>query len=412
MEAATKSGFKMTELGLIPSDWEVEELDNLTTLMTNGFVGTIKNIYTENDNGILYIQGYNVEENGFNFNGIKRVLLDFHLKHQKSTLKKNDLLTIQTGDIGVTTIVPEELEGSNCHALVISRFKNFKADSRFYSFYLNSKAGRARLKEIETGTTMKHINVGDMKYFKVPLPPLPEQTAIATALKDTDDLINSLEKLIAKKKRIKQGAMQELLKPKEGWVKKKLGEVATILRGGSPRPIEFYLTTAPDGINWVKIGDVNKEAKYITSTEEKITKEGAQFSRFVNEGDFLLSNSMSFGRPYIMKTNGCIHDGWLVIKEYNSTFDKDFLYYSLGASSVMTQYKSMAAGSGVLNLSKDVVKEVFIEYPSSIEEQIKISCCLSDIDNEIDLLVLKLHKMQITKQGMMQQLLTGKIRLI
>jgi type I restriction enzyme S subunit len=101
---------------------------------------------------------------------------------------------------------------------------------------------------------------------------------------------------------------------KKGWITKKLSDVMTIERGGSPRPIEKYLTDSPNGINWIKISDATASDKYIYETQQKITKEGLSKTRLVHEGDFLLSNSMSFGRPYIMKTTGCIHDGWLVLR--------------------------------------------------------------------------------------------------
>ena len=251
-----------------------------------------------------------------------------------------------------------------------------------------------------------------MKSIIVPIPPTKaEQTAIATALSDADALINSLEKLITKKRNIKQGAMQKLLQPQEGWEVKKLGEKADIFRGGSPRPIEDYLTIHPAGINWIKIGDVKKNAKYIESTEEKIIPEGLSRSRFVNEGDFLLSNSMSFGRPYILKIEGCIHDGWLVIQNYQAHFDRDFLYYVLGSEAILQQYKSMASGSSVLNLNKEIVKNVIINCPKSVEEQADIAKVLSDMDEEIISLETKLEKYRNVKLGMMQNLLTGKIRL-
>jgi type I restriction enzyme S subunit len=267
------------------------------------------------------------------------------------------------------------------------------------------------LKEIETGTTMKHINVGDMIHFLVPVPKPQEQTAIANALSDADELISTLEKLIAKKRNIKQGAMQQLLQPKEGWEVKKLGDVSEIYRGGSPRPIEAFLTTSPNGINWIKIGDIGKGAKYIESTAEKIISEGVSRSRYVNEGDFLLSNSMSFGRPYILKTDGCIHDGWLAIQNYQAHFNREFLYYLLGSQSILVQYKAMASGSSVLNLNKEIVKNVLVRFPS-IDEQIHIATILAAMDNGIAALEAKLEKYKQIKQGMMQNLLTGKIRLV
>jgi type I restriction enzyme S subunit len=404
-------GFKNTEVGVIPNDWDVIPISDITTLMTNGFVGTVKSHYTDYENGILYIQGYNVEENSFNYNGIKRVTEEFHKKHLKSCLQEGDLLTIQTGDIGVTTVVPAQLAGSNCHALIITRFKKGTAEPKFYSYYFNFSVGRRRLKEIETGSTMKHINVGDMIQLLIPYPTKAEQTAIATALNDADALIQQLEQLIAKKRNIKTGAMQELLKPKEGWEEKTLGEVTNIIRGGSPRPIEAYLTKDVDGINWIKIGDVDKSAKYIFSTEERIIPKGAAYSRAVKEGDFLLSNSMSFGRPYILKTSGCVHDGWLVIQNYEDTFVTNFLYYLLGFETTLNQYRNLAAGSTVLNLNKEIVTKVSVSYPN-LEEQTRIAQILSDIDSEIEALERQLAKYKLLKQGMMQVLLTGKIRLV
>lgn len=405
--------FKQTELGLIPEDWKVSPLKNITNLMTNGFVGTAKTQYVDSSDGILYIQGYNVKENSFNFNGIKRVNKEFHLKNSKSNLKEGDLLTVQTGDVGLTTIVPKELEGSNCHALIITRVKKHKIYPKFVAFYLNSFIGRERLREIETGTTMKHINVGDMVHFEVPLPPtIDEQKAIAQVLSDTDNLIQSIEEKLLKKKAIKQGAMQKLLAPKEDWERVKLDSVIEVNRGGSPRPIQDYITTSPNGVNWIKIGDTTKNGKYISSTKEKIIPEGVANSRKVNIGDFLLSNSMSFGRPYILKIDGCIHDGWLVLQNYQTSFDKEFLYYTLMSKNVYNQYLSKASGSGVLNLNKELVKTIELNKPKSLEEQKRIATILSDMDSEIEQLEQKLSKYKMVKQGLMQNLLTGKIRLV
>jgi type I restriction enzyme S subunit len=195
------------------------------------------------------------------------------------------------------------------------------------------------------------------------------------------------------------------------WEVKRLGDCATIARGGSPRPIESYLTTQPDGLNWVKIGDVTVGAKYIEKTAERILPSGLSSTREVRSGDFLLSNSMSFGRPYIMKISGCIHDGWLVIQDYKNDFDQEFLYYVLGSDLVLKQYATYAAGSSVLNLNKDVVSRVVVMTPS-LAEQKAIAEVLSDMDAEISELEAQKAKFESIKQGMMQELLTGKIRLV
>jgi type I restriction enzyme S subunit len=148
---------------------------------------------------------------------------------------------------------------------------------------------------------------------------------------------------------------------KDRWQTKKLGEICEIERGGSPRPIQNFITTDPTGINWIKIGDATASGKYIYKTEEKIKPDGVKRSRMVYEGDFILSNSMSFGRPYIMKTTGCIHDGWLVLRQ--PKIDQDYLYHVLGSDLLFSQFDRLAAGSTVRNLNIGLAKTVEIPYP-------------------------------------------------
>lgn len=190
-----------------------------------------------------------------------------------------------------------------------------------------------------------------------------------------------------------------------------LGQNASIFRGGSPRPIEAFITNSPEGVNWIKIGDVSANAKYIKSTSEKINASGVKHSRAVKAGDLLLSNSMSYGRPYILCIDGCIHDGWLTISNYEREFDKEFLCYILGSECVSKQYSELAAGTGVKNLNKQIVRKVQLPYPSSIEEQRAIADALSDMDALIEAKTALLEKKRAIKQGAMQELLTGRRRL-
>lgn len=194
------------------------------------------------------------------------------------------------------------------------------------------------------------------------------------------------------------------------WEKVELGKSADIYRGGSPRPIQAYLTQSRNGVNWIKIGDVASNAKYISATEEKIIPEGAAFSRSVSKGDFILSNSMSFGRPYILRIDGCIHDGWLTVQNYQENFDTDFLYYVLGSEETLQQYISMAAGSSVQNLNKGKVSRVIVVKPP-LPEQRRIAEALSDTDALLTATEKLIAKKRAIKQGAMQELLTGKRRL-
>ena len=150
------------------------------------------------------------------------------------------------------------------------------------------------------------------------------------------------------------------------------GEMAMIVRGASPRPIKNFITTRADGVNWIKIGDVKPDSKYITETAEKITPDGAKKSRSVRVGDFILSNSMSFGRPYIMKTEGCIHDGWLAISNFNCFFIADFLYHLLNSNQYQSLLKQKASfGGAVQNLNADIVRGLMMPVvPLEVQQEI------------------------------------------
>ena len=164
-----------------------------------------------------------------------------------------------------------------------------------------------------------------------------------------------------------------------GWPLLALGEVFDIARGGSPRPIDDFITEDPAGINWVMIGDASEGSKYITGTKKRIRPEGAQRSRAVKPGDFLLTNSMSFGKPYIMRTSGCIHDGWLVLSPRRADVDADFFYHLLGSNAVYSEFERRAAGATVKNLNIDLVRGVKIPLPP-LPEQRRIAEILDKAD--------------------------------
>lgn len=152
-----------------------------------------------------------------------------------------------------------------------------------------------------------------------------------------------------------------------GWDWVRLGSIAGIERGGSPRPIEAFLTESLDGLNWIKIGDTEKGGKYITSARERIRPEGLSKTRKVYPGDFLLTNSMSFGRPYITQIEGCIHDGWLRISP-PSSLNKDYLYLLLSSPFMRAFFVATAAGGVVQNLNADKVRGVPIPLPPLAEQ--------------------------------------------
>ena len=198
------------------------------------------------------------------------------------------------------------------------------------------------------------------------------------------------------------------------WIR--LGSICEIARGGSPRPINQFLTDSADGINWIKIGDSDKGGKFINSTKEKIIPEAVSRSRLVHAGDFLLTNSMSFGRPYILNIDGCIHDGWLVLSGFQHCYNKDFLFYLLSSTFAYSQFCGVVSGAVVKNLNRDKVAGALFPLPPLAEQQrlvAKIEELLPHIE-EYDRVEQKLDKLNTEfpeqlKKSILQWAIQGKL---
>ena len=240
------------------------------------------------------------------------------------------------------------------------------------------------------------------------VPPLSEQKRIVDLISSVDSYIEALEQQLGSVRSASNAHLEKIVSAfSDDWREVTLGEVLEISRGGSPRPIQEYLTDSEDGINWVKIADATRSEKYIYSTLQKIKREGISRSREVFTGDFILSNSMSFGRPYIMRTDGCIHDGWLLLSKVSSNFDEDFLYNLLNSDYVQRQFESLAAGSGVRNLNIEVVKKVKVKIPT-IHVQEELASVINEFDNFIIKLTKQLHSGFDLRNALLSDLLSGE----
>ncbi|MDY2955822.1 MAG: restriction endonuclease subunit S [Enterococcus cecorum] len=313
---------------------------------------------------------------------------------------------------GYVNLYKGKIFASDCST--ISEAPNY--DIRYIYYLLLNK--QSEIYDAQTGGAQPHIHPKDI--YKIPIiftSDISEQQAIASTLSDFDEHIDNLTKLIEKKKAIRDGALEDLVSGKtrldgfDGeWEEKCINDFIKIQRGASPRPIEYYLTNGANGVNWIKIGDAPRYGKYIETTEERITQSGANHSVMVYPDDFILSNSMSFGRPYILKVKGCIHDGWLRLYDFQENADRDFLFYLLSSQNVQSQYAEAAAGSGVQNLNKEVVKGVKVVLPS-VPEQQAIAQVLIAMDEEIESLEAEKSKVIQIREGAMDDLLTGRVRL-
>ena len=248
------------------------------------------------------------------------------------------------------------------------------------------------------------------------VPSIEEQELIGVLFSRLDDLITlhqrKYDKLVVFKK-----SMLEKMFPKDGesvpeirfagftdpWEQRKLGELVVIERGGSPRPIDEYITDDTNGLNWIKIGDAPSLGRYISKTSEKIKPEGLSKTRQVHPGDLILSNSMSFGRPYIMAIEGCIHDGWLLIRDEPKSFDPMYLCHMLGTPKMLNQYRMLASGSTVNNLNKELVSNASILMPCKSEQKV-IGQFFNHLDDLITLHQRKLELLRNIKKSLLDKM--------
>lgn len=264
------------------------------------------------------------------------------------------------------------------------------------------------------GSTRGKLTQGDMWKILLTVPSLSEQEKIADFLTAYDHMIDVQSQRVEAMKTRKKGLLQQIFsqeirfKNDQGqnypeWVSRKLGDSTYIERGGSPRPINKYITEDSSGTNWIKIGDAPVEGNVITSVKEKIIPEGVSKSRKVFKGDLILSNSMSYGRPYLLAVDGCIHDGWLLIRNDKNIFDIRFLMQELSSQYVKTQYDRLSNQGVVSNLNKELVKSVLIKIPSLPEQQ-KIADFLTAVDAQIEVEEKRLETMKTIKKGLLQQM--------
>lgn len=382
------------------SGWKRVRLGDVCTIKARiGWQGLKKSEYLDSGNYCL-VSGTDFRNGFVNWNTCSFVSKWRYNQDTNIQLKNGDVLITKDGTIGKVAYV----HGMACpttlnSGIFVIRPTATKLHPAFLQLIFKSRFFTDFLDRITAGSTIVHLYQKDIVDFDLPIPNDNTQLKIVDAIQSIDKSIDNQEAIIAKYEAIKKATVNLLLKP-TGTHMVKLGEVADISRGGSPRPIQDYITADIDGINWIKIGDVSVDAKYIEQTEERIKPTGVAMSRQVKAGDFILSNSMSFGRPYILKIDGCIHDGWLAIQNYQNTFDVDYLYYLLGSDMVFAQYIENAAGSSVKNLNKDIVAKITLPSPP-LSEQCKIAEQITAIDKVLADYKAQLEKARQLKAGMM-----------
>jgi len=394
----------LSELYELPDGWEWKELKDVCKF-ENGDRG--KNYPSKSafvDNGIAVISAKDLNGWSIDMEKLNYINEDRYNLLGGGKIKKDDILFCLRGSLGKCGLVNNLEKGIIASSLVIVR-ANKELLNGLLLYYFNSEIVADLINKYNNGSAQPNLSSKNLSLFDFPLPPLSEQKKIVAKL---DTLFKKIDKAIELHQQNIDGidgfmasVLNEVfLELEEKYPIKTLNDVFLIQRGGSPRPIKEYITDDKDGINWIKISDATKgDGKYIELTAQKIKQSGLIKSRLVVEGDFIMSNSMSFGRPYIVKTKGAIHDGWLLMREKMKNIDKDYFYHLLSSVYMYQQFSDKASGTTVKNLNIDLVKSSNVILPP-LNIQQKTVKYLDEVSQNIE----KLKALQIEKKESLKAL--------
>jgi len=395
---------KKTEFGVIPFDWELFQIQDLidTSFIVGHLDGNHGALYPRSeeftDFGIPYISANDFYAGKVEFSNCKHLTFERGKLFRKGIAKNGDVLFAHNATVG-----PVALLKTNHDFVILSttatyfRCNKSKLLNTYLLYALQSSMFVKQYTSIMSQSTRFQVPITAQRKLVLFIPPLSEQTAIATALSDADALIRSLEQLIEKKKKIKQGTMQELLRPKKGWVRRKLGEIAHIIMGQSP--LSIYYNSKGEGLPLIQgNADIEDRKTIIRNYTSVVTKKG-------KKGSIIMSVRAPVGEISRATFDCCLGRGVCSI-----SFHNDFLYHYL--INLERSWTKFSSGSTFDSINSSQVKDLEVDLPTSELEQNEISEILNVIDLEISAIESKLIKTRQIKQGMMQTLLTGKIRLI
>jgi type I restriction enzyme, S subunit len=408
-------GYKETEVGVIPDDWEVATISDVADKITVGFVGSMSHLFTRQ--GVPLLRGQNVLPNKLDLADTRFISQETHRQWKKSALQPGDVVMVRVGYPGTSCVIPQGLGEANAASLVVVRPTTKKVSAPFLSLVINSGFGKRQIDSYLVGGAQQVLNTATAAIFKLPVPTKAEQEAIAGALSDGDALIESLEQLVAKKRQLRQGAMQELLTGRKRlrgfsgeWEVKAVGEVGDCFAGGTPstfRP-EYW----GGAVWWLPSGRVqNCILDCPSENETRITKRGLAESaaKLIKAHSVLVAiTGATCANVACLEFEASANQSVVAI-EPDSAVNYRFVYYSMLMKRATILSLQSGSAQGGVNLK--AVKSIPLRLPS-LPEQTAIAAILSDMDEEIAALEAKLAKTQHIKQGMMQELLTGRIRLV
>jgi type I restriction enzyme, S subunit len=389
-----KEGYKQTDVGIIPEDWKCVELDQLNPFITSGSRGWA-DFYSEYGDPFVRITNMFRESISLDLQDLRYVNLPVGASEGKRTqLYDDDLLISITADIGIISYVDERLQKPayiNQHIALV-RFDKEKVNGKFISYFLSHESSQKWFRGGTDQGAKAGMSLITVRKIKTAIPPLPEQEAIASTLSDIDALIESLDRLLTKKRQIKQGAMQELLRSKEGWIEKPLGDIAHIQTGSRN--------------NQDKIEDGEYPLFVRSATVERINTYSYDCEAILIPGEGGIGSIFHY-------INGRFdaHQRVYVIREFSEEISGKYVYLYMSKNfGFHAMQNSVKATVDSLRLPTFQNFQIFV--PPTLEEQIEIANIFSDMDAEIGSIESKLTKTRQLKQGMMHELLTGRIRLV
>ncbi len=394
--------------------WKVEKLINVSREITDGSHFSPKTT----DRGYPYITVRDIEDDIINFDNCKHINeTDFNqLVKNGCKPRRGDVLFSKDGTVGKVALIDYDKDFVVLSSLAIIRPDNQLIDSSFLKYMMKSPSFLEEAIGKKTGAAIRIIILRNLKSINIKVPPITEQRRIVSILDEAFEGIAiakaNAEKNLKNARALFESHLQSIFaKRGTGWVDRTLDQICIVERGSSPRPIKKYFTTNSDGVNWIKIGDTQEGGKYVYSTAQKITPEGAKQSRYVKEGDFILTNSMSLGRPYIMKISGYIHDGWFVLR-LGDNIDSEFFYYLLSSPIVQSQFQTLAAGAIVKNISGDLVKKAILPIPPLQHQQalVKVIAAFSEEAQRLESIYQqKVAALDELKRSLLNQAFSGEL---
>lgn len=406
-------GYKQTEVGVIPEDWEAKRLGLCASFRTGPFGSALhKSDYTHD--GIPVVNPMHIVDGQIAPTATMTVTEKAATGLAEFRLQPGEVVIGRRGDMGRCAVVLPQHAGWLCGTGSMIVRPN-RLDPDYLQRVLSSPRAVAAIEETSVGTTMINLNQSTLSRLMIQVPSIEEQRAIAQALSDVDELLGALDRLIAKKRDLKQAAMQQFLTGQTRlpgftgeWEVKQLGELGRIQRGASPRPIESPVWfDNSSSIGWVRISDVTQSGMYLFETTQRLSSLGVKNSRLVSRGSLIMSICATVGRPIITAIDVCIHDGFVVFD--NLQAEKMFVYYVL--KWIEQDWSKYGQTGSQMNLNTGLIAGTRIFVPPP-DEQAEIAATLSNLDAELSALDQRRAKTRALKQAMMQELLTGKTRLI